>query len=204
METSTYSKEPRVWPVWAKRLASVALAVHLLAMLAVAVSGAPASPLEQRFASLFSPYIDALDQGHVHRYYAPAPPPTAIALAELRFDDGKPPLKIRIPDRSVRPRIRYQRQLALAYHLFEEAQTRHRPDGSTPAPGSDRVARAYARHLAAEHPGCQEVVLRIQQHLIPDLVRLREMTPPGSPLPDSEDDRFYTVPQFIGTFPVEP
>lgn len=204
MELSTDPEKPRAWPVWARRLTSVALAVHLLAMLAVAVSGAPASALEQRFASLFSPYIDAIDQGHVHRYYAPAPPPTAIALAELRFEGGKPPLSIRIPDRAVRPRLRYQRQLALAYHLFEEAQSRHLPHSPTAPPVSGWVARAYARHLASEHPGCREVVLRIQQHLIPDLVRLRETTPPGSPLPNVEDDRFYTVPQLIGTFPVEP
>ncbi len=181
------------------------LAVHLLAMLAVALSGAPASPLEQRFSSLFSPYIDALDQGHVHRYYAPAPPPTPIALAELRFGEGKPPRNLRIPDRAVRPRMRYQRQLALAYHLFEELQARARvAQERPPFDSSDRLAASYARHLAADHPGCVEVVLRLQQHLIPDLVRLREMTPAGSPLPDSEDDRFYTVPQLIGTFPVQP
>ncbi len=127
LETSTTPPTPRPWPLGARVLASVALGVHLLAMLSVALSGAPASPLEQRFSSLFSPYIDAIDQGHVHRYYAPAPPPTPIALAEIRFGDDKPPQTIRIPDRSVRPRIRYQRQLALAYHLFEEVQSRPRP-----------------------------------------------------------------------------
>ncbi|HEU5117146.1 MAG TPA: hypothetical protein VFT74_10815, partial [Isosphaeraceae bacterium] len=120
LETSISPPTPRPWPLGARVLASVTLGVHLLAMLSVALSGAPASSLEQRFSSLFAPYIDAINQGHVHRYYAPAPPPTPIALAEIRFGDAKPPRTIRIPDRSVRPRIRYQRQLALAYHLFEE------------------------------------------------------------------------------------
>lgn len=188
----------RGWPVWARVVVSVVLGYHLLAMLAVAVSGMPASPLERRFSGIFASYIDWIDQGHVHRYYAPAPPPTPIALGELRFGKGKPSLSIRIPDRSVRPRIRYQRQLAVAFHLYEELQGRPR-DGRAP---ESRLGASYARHLASEHPGCEEVVLRVQEHLVPDLVRLRQMTPEGEPLPDSDDERFYTVPRLVGRYPV--
>ncbi len=192
------SSDGAAWP-WAWRaVVSVVLGFHLMAMLAVALAGAPASPVEQEFARAFQGYVELIDQGHVHRYYAPAPPPTPVVTAELRFGEGRPTKSIRIPDRSVRPRLRYQRQLALANHLFNEfrmaqADLRGRQES--------RWGASYARHLCAENPGCTGVTLRVQQHLVPDLIRMRQEGIVS--LPDVDDERFYTVPERIGDYPCD-
>jgi hypothetical protein len=190
------------WPAWARRVVSIVLAFHLAAMLAVALSGMPASPLEREIAGLFVPYVELTGLGHLHRYYAPAPPPTPIVTAEVRFADGRPPLTVRIPDRAVRPRLRYQRQLALAYHLYNDyQQASHHPDGPHPS----RWGASYARHLRAIHPGSAGVTIRAQQHLVPDLVRLRAIAEEtGQPVPsiDPDDPSFFTVPEVVFESPV--
>lgn len=189
------------WPNWAKWVVSGVLGFHLLSMLAVALAAAPASPLEREFARGFAPYIEAFNLGHAHRYYAPAPPPTPVVTAELRFGEGEPTRTVRLPDRSVSPRIRYQRQLALAFHLNSEFQMAAAdPHGPRPS----LWGASYARHLCASNPGCTGVTLRVQQHLVPDLVRLRQMSGgPGGRLPDLEDERFFTVPELIGDYPCD-
>ncbi len=190
----------RPWPTWARGLASAALGFHLTAMLAVALAGRPASPLQQGFAGLFAGYTVGLNQDVTHRYYAPAPGPTPVVAAEIRYEDGRPSQTVRLPDRSVWPRVRYQRQLALAYHLNDDFQRARNAPGE---PQTSRWARSYARHLGAAYPGASVVRLTVQQHLVPDLVALRELAGPMSPLPDVDDERFYTVPELIGEFPCQ-
>lgn len=190
----------RPWPGWARGVASALLGFHLVALLAVALAGRPSSPVQQNFARLFDGYTVGLQQDLTHRYYAPAPGPTPIVEAEILFADGRPSQTVRIPDRAVWPRIRYQRQLALAYHLnadFERA--RNAPGG----PQESRWGRSYARHLGAAFPGADRVRLRVLQHLVPDLVALRQMAGPLGRLPDVDDERFYTVPELIGEFPCQ-
>lgn len=205
MEARSEAEEPNAGIGWAwewRTLASAGLAFHLLAMLAVALAGAPASPLERELAEVFSGYVDLIDQGHVHRYYAPAPPPTPIVTAELQFGEGEPTKTVRLPDRSTWPRLRYQRQLALAHHLNSDFQmSRADPDHGHDHEHLSALGASYARHLCAAHPGCTGVTLRVQQHLAPDLVRLRELG--GGTLPDVDDERFYTVPERIGDYPCE-
>jgi hypothetical protein len=198
MDGETRQTEGRPWPGWARGLVSALLGFHLLAMLAVALSGAPASALERSAVEPFVGYVEAIDQGRVHRYYAPAPPPTPVLTAELHFGEGEPSRSVRLPDRSVRPRIRYQRQLALANHLYNEFRmARSDPHGSRPS----RWGASYARHLCEANPGCTAVTIRVQEHRVPDLVRLRHMAGPGRPLPDVDDERFYTVPEVVGDYP---
>ena len=147
----------------------------------------------------FAAYYQVLDQGYAYRYYAPEPGPTPIVTATIRFADGRPEQIVRLPERGVWPRLRYQRQLALAYHLvadFEEA--RHRDDGESSAD-----ARSYARHLARAHPGCSSVTLYIQVHLIPDPEAVREALGRGRGRVDIDADEFYTTPERIGEFPCD-
>jgi hypothetical protein len=47
----------RGWPAWARGLVSAALGFHLLAMLAVALAGAPSSVLERDLARPFDGYV---------------------------------------------------------------------------------------------------------------------------------------------------
>ncbi len=186
------------WPLWAKRLVSLLLAVHLAAMLAVALAGVPASQLERDFAGWFGPYPSLVALDSVHRYYAPAPPPTPILTLEITLDDGSTQLK-RIPDRGARPRLRYQRQLALAYHLYAEFQRASRdPRG----PRASAWGASYARHVLLENPRGRRVVLRAQEHLIPFLMgeRPHEGDESAHGLLDPDDPRYFTVPEVVGEY----
>lgn len=182
-------RETAVWPRWARGAVSVGLGFHLAAMVAMALAGRPASRLETALAAPFAPYAELIHQGNAHRYYAPAPPPTPVATAEIRDAEGRLIATRRLPDRATRPRLRYQRELALAYHLYVD----HQGSGA----GRTRVwGPSYARHLLATTPGAASVTLRVQQHLVPDLVRLRGQGPI-----DPDDDSFFTVPEVVGEFP---
>jgi hypothetical protein len=188
------------WPVWARRVVSVVLAVHLVALLTAALAAAPSSPLERALAEVFSGYHQAIDQGYAYRYYAPEPGPTPVVTARLRYGDGRPEETVRLPERGVWPRLRYQRQLALANHLvadFEEARRAGAGEGRSV------WARSYARHLARARRGCATVTLYAQAHLIPDPARVREALEARSSGVDIDAEEFYTAPERIGEFPCD-
>jgi hypothetical protein len=186
------------WPDWARRLVTIGLLFHIAAVVAGAVGVPPSSELERGVADLFTPYHDLVDQGYAYRFYA-EPPPTPVITATLQFGEGRPEKTIRLPGRSVSgPRMRHQRQLALANALFADVQEAKRQarDGSL-----SRLARAYARHLCKTHPGCQTVTLHTQQHLLPDPQRVRaELTAPGHGRFDLFDESLFTTPEWIGDF----
>jgi hypothetical protein len=187
------------WPAWARGVVSAGLVFHLTAVLAGALGAAPASGLEQAAARLFEGYHEAIDQGYAYRYYAPEPGPTPVVTATVRYDDGRPEESVRLPARDTSPRLRYQRQLALANHLtgdFEEAR-RVTGDGARSA-----WARSYARHLARSRPGCSTVTLYTRAHLIPDPRQVVEALRDGRAV-DLDAEEFYTAPERIGEFPCD-
>ena len=187
------------WPTWAKRVVSAVIAAHVVAVLAGALAAPPSSPLEQAAASLFSPYYQLIDQGYAYRYYAPEPGPTPVVTARVRYDDGRPEEAVRLPQRGIRPRLRYQRQLALANHLTDDwrAAKQETGDGSKSA-----YARSYARHIAKGRPGSVAITLYSQSHLIPDPARVREALEEGKAV-DMDAEEFFTVPERIGEFPCD-
>jgi hypothetical protein len=182
-----------------RRLVSALLLFHLVALGVAAMSPPPlVSPLEREVASLFAPYYDLVDQGYAYRYYAPEPPPTPVMTAAIHFRDGRPNETVRLPDRTTRPRLRYQRQLALAYHLFEDFQAAKREAGEGER---SRWAGAFARHLCRRRPGCSGITLFMQLHLIPDPQRIRDLQAERRSLPvDLDAEEFYTAPERIGDF----
>jgi hypothetical protein len=186
------------WPGWARVLITLALLFHGAAVIAGALGVPPSSELERKIANLFTPYHDLVDQGYAYRYYA-EPPPTPVITAKLHFGDGRPEQTIRLPGRSVPgPRMRHQRQLALANALFADVHEAKRiaADG-----GQSLLAAAFARHLCEANPGCASVTLYAQQHLIPDPIVVRDaLATPGASSFDLFDDRFFTTPQWIGDF----
>ncbi len=187
------------WPGWAKGLVSLVLLYHIVAILAGALAANPSSPLERSIAGLFAAYHQWIDQGYSYRYYAPEPGPTAIVTAQIRFGDGKPEKTIRLPERGARPKLLYQRQLALANHLTEDVRIAHAMTGQG---GQSRWARSYARHLAKEFPGSTEISLFLQTHLIPDPERVRqELAAPGATGVNLDDDEYFTTPERIGDYP---
>lgn len=193
------------WPAWARRLASAAIAFHLLALLAAAFGVPPASPLQRGLSAIFAGYFGLIDQGYSYRYYAPEPPPTPVVEARLRFPDGRPERVIRLPDRDTHPRMLYQRELALANHLYVEFQSLRALEPSLPdaARPPQRWAASYARHLGDVH-GCNEVELTVMLHLIPPLSEVQQaLEQPGGAAPALDDPRYYSVPELVGVFPCD-
>jgi hypothetical protein len=187
------------WPPWARRAASAVLVFHIAAVVAGALAAQPSSPIERAAADLFGAYHQAVDQGYGYRYYAPEPGPTPVVTATVTYADGRPEETVRLPTRGVWPRLRYQRQLALANHLvadFEEAR-RATGDGARSA-----YARSYARHIAKGRPGCATVTLYAQSHLIPDPRQVRELLAAGRPV-DIDAEEYYSAPERIGEFPCD-
>jgi hypothetical protein len=186
-------------------VATVALLVHLTAVLVGAFAAPPASMLQEWAWERFRPYYELTDQGQSYRFYAPEPPPTPVVEATLHFADGRPERVLRLPDRSARPRMLYQRQLALANWLYAEYRGMKGLPANLPAEERPlaRWALSYARHLGAVH-GCHEVRLTVIQHLIPPpgLVAQR-MRDTGRSGVDLDAEEFLSAPELIGVFPCD-
>jgi hypothetical protein len=180
---------------------SLALVYHLAAVLAGAVGVPPSSELERAIADGFAPYFDVMDLGYSYRFYA-EPPPTPVVTATIQYADGRPEETVRLPGRDVAgPRMRHQRQLALANSLYADVQEARRRVKDA---GQSRLARAYARHLCRTRPGCRIVTLHVQQHLIPDPSQVRQaLESPGAPRFDLFAERLFTTPEWIGDFPCD-
>ncbi|GAC1474902.1 MAG: hypothetical protein NVSMB9_26180 [Isosphaeraceae bacterium] len=186
----------RVWPLWARWVVTGILAFHLMAVMTGALAASPSSLLERWLADGFAEYHHAVDQGYAYRYYAPEPGPTPVVTATIRFHDSRPAETLRLPTRGAWPRLRYQRQMALANHLVAdfEAARRETGDGKRSA-----YARSYARHLVRTRSGCSTVTLYAQAHLIPDPLQVREALAKGTRV-DLEAEEYYTTPERIGEF----
>ena len=110
------------WPRWARVSVSILLVFHVVGVVAGGLAVSPSSELERSIADLFTPYYGLADLGYAYRFYV-EPPPTPVVTATLRFGDGRLEETVRLPGRNVRgPRMRHQRQLALANALFMDVQ----------------------------------------------------------------------------------
>jgi hypothetical protein len=173
---------------------SGAILFHIAAVVAGALSAPPSSLLERAIAERFSAYYDLIDQGYAYRYYAPEPPATPVVVAQLGYDDGRTGETVRLPDRALRPRLLYQRHLALANALA--ADFRAAREAGAPS----RWGTSYARHLCHTR-GCRRVVLTLRYHQIPDPARVRETQSLfGANAVDLDADEFYTAPERIGEY----
>lgn len=185
------------WPAWARRVVTAVLLFHLSALVAGALGVPPSSTLERAIADRFSPYFDLMDLGYSYRFYA-EPPPTPVITATLHYGDGRPDEAVRLPGRDVQgPRMRHQRQLALANALAGDVQEARQHVND---PSRSRLARAYARHLCRSRPGCRSVTLHLEQHLIPDPDEVRRALDSPAGTFDLFADRMFTTPEWIGDF----
>ncbi|MHB1560898.1 MAG: hypothetical protein ACYC61_25875 [Isosphaeraceae bacterium] len=189
------------WPRWVRVVVSLVVVYHLAAIVAGAVGVPPSSELERAIADGFRSYFDVMDLGYSYRFYA-EPPPTPVVTATLRFGDGRPEEVVRLPGREVAgPRMRYQRQLALANALFNNVQeARHRVRDAS----QSRLARAYARHLCRTRPGCRLVTIHVQQHLLPDIREVRRaLNEPGATRFDLFAESLFSTPEWVGDYPCD-
>jgi hypothetical protein len=180
------------WRNGLKGLVSLWIAWHVLSVVVAALGARPpASRLERDAVGLFRPYYELINQGTSHRYYAPEPAPTPIVTARLSHDDGREET-LRIPDRGLRPRLLYQRHLALANYLAEEARmarAENRPS---------LWAQSYGKHLCASRNGCTDVTLLVQYHLIPSPGELLEHYERTGRALDVDAEEFYSVAERVG------
>jgi hypothetical protein len=188
----------RTWPAWAQVLMSMALVYHMAAILAAALAVHPSSEIERRAAQAFRYYYEVINQGYGYRYYArldrtvdphhPRPWGTPVVTAAMEFERAGTETTsevVRLPDRRRPwPRLRYQRQLDLAYHLSADP----------------RWAASYARHLCKTR-GCSRVAIYAQEHQIPDLNRVRAAsTDREAPAVDLEGESTYGPRVKLGEF----
>ncbi len=185
------------WPPMARRALTVLLLVHMVAVLSAEMVVEPSSVAQKWLFRQCLPYTSLLDLDHAHRYYAPPPSSTPLVRARLRFADGRPVRVISLPDKAAWPRLRYQRGLALAYHLSADVEG-DATDESGPLP--PKVwASSYAHHLCDENPGCSGVTLSVVQHRLPPPERVREaVAGPGGPVLDLEAEEFFSIPEVVG------
>jgi hypothetical protein len=191
------------WPRWARRLTTAALVFHMSAVLVGALAAVPSSPLERSLGYLFRHYYELIDQGYAYRFYAPAPPPTPVVEARLHFADGRSDRTIRLPDRAIWLRLRYQRQLALANHVFVEYSAGREAEAGSRVAVTSHWAPSYARHLGSVY-GCSSVTLYVKHHMIPDPDRVRAARlEQNAAAFDIDADEFYSVPERIGDYPCD-
>lgn len=194
-------KAPRAWPAWARVVVSLLVVFHLLAVISGGLAAPPSSVLEQSVADLFTPYYAMADLGYSYRFYS-EPGPTPVILATLRFGPDRPEEIVRLPNRNLAgPRMRHQRQLALANALFMDVERAKEQRGNA---SDSPLARAFARHLCATRPGCQGVTLHLQHHLTPEMEQVRQrIEVPGGGVFDLFSESLFSTPERIGDFPCD-
>lgn len=183
-------------------LIAVAVLLHLLVILIGAFAAPPSSYLAQQLANKFLGYYQVLDLGQGYRFYAPRSAPTAIITAKLKIREADGRLRyesVRVPDRKAWPRLRLQRQLALANALWGEYERQSNAgDGQWHEPV---LARAYARHLGKAVAGCESVELFVHRHPAPDRVEASLRSGQVLTLKELDDESFNTPTESLGVFP---
>ena len=192
------------WSTLRCYLISTLIAFHALAILSGVWASYPSSDFERSLADLFSPYNQVIDQGYSYRYFAPEPPPTPILEAKLIAADGRELETVRLPERGVSPRLRYQRQLAVAREFAVSVeQSRDDPHGEGHV-HPPFWAASYARHLGRRNPACVRVKLFLVLHLIPSRDEVRRSLSNRKRPPDLDSPDSYSIPELIGEFPCDP
>ncbi len=170
------NKQARTISLAAKLAISAVLLFHIQAQLLGAFLSHSHSKQVNDYLHVMKYYFGFLNQGLSYRYYArldtttdpakPNPWGTPIVWAELEFEASEDNRTLRIPERpKLAPRVRFQRQLDLAYHVYADP----------------RWAASYARHICRA-TGCKRVKLFAQTHFIPDLPAWHSSVQNGRPI----------------------
>jgi hypothetical protein len=167
---------------------------HLTAaVVAALVAVPPVSDLSSAVASVFRPYINAVDLNHGYRFFAPDPGPSHLVRYHLEFSDGSK-RDGQFPNLDEeRPRLLYHRYFMLSEKLFgfyavvQEIDERIKDSQSDPRSkdplqrnaveelkktrkGAEQVYHAFARSYANEllrRTSAKRVTLELVEHFIP-------------------------------------
>jgi hypothetical protein len=153
---------------------------HFSAIVAAAASAGPTSGLILTAWKVFRPYLQALYLNHGYNFFAPEPNPTTLLDFEAERADGTV-VHGRIPDRSIQPRLLYQRYLLLTEHI-----------GIAPLALQEHWYRSYARHLCHRY-GAAQIKLTRLTHYPPTMEMVRNGATLDGPVTYAEVN--------AGTFP---
>jgi hypothetical protein len=197
----------RRWGAPARRIASVAIAVHLLAVFSGPWSTPPpSSELSQRVAGTLSPYLFAAHLNHGYRFFAPDPGPSHLVRYELDMPGGET-VRGQFPRPDIWPRLLYHRHFMISemiYNLLQyppigdplllfrqrgpllsepisdEIPPEIRADMVVNRRRAERLVRGVARELVTRH-GAERVRLYLALHEIPapeDMLRGMKLDDP--------------------------
>jgi hypothetical protein len=159
----------QTWPRWLRLVASLGIAVYLLAVVLPPLAGPPpASLLANRIIQPFRPLIGGLALGHGYRFFAPDPGPGHSLRWTVQLPDGTSRTGS-IPDAAKDwPRLLYHRRFMLPEKL----------SGLVPLPGAPAEVAAeskrewlplvkdIATHLL-DREGGSRVQLVLVEHYLP-------------------------------------
>lgn len=115
--------EAKPWGIGRRRIVTVLLLLHLIAIVSAPLAGPPpASDLSRRLESLFLPYLRAGILGHGYRFFAPNPGPSHLVRYEVTMPDGRVE-NHRFPDTAEQwPRLYYHRHFMVAEQVNQLVQ----------------------------------------------------------------------------------
>ncbi len=145
---------------WLRRVVSIMLVFHLLALVVAPLAVTPCSQLSQKLWSGFRPYLEVLYLNHGYHFFAPDPGPSHLVRYELRFEDGRVEEGVFPNNAQHRPRLRYHRHFMLSEFLNNLAIDESHPELF------HAVTQSYSEHLRQQHHAA-EVRLYLRRHYLP-------------------------------------
>ncbi|MCA9179720.1 MAG: hypothetical protein KDB14_34930 [Planctomycetales bacterium] len=168
---------------WAKRIGSILICLHLLAVILAPASMPPASTSVQSMFGVLRPYIQFAYLNHGYHFFAPDPGPSSLLDFTVIDDQGNRTWH-RMPDRAESwPRLLYHRRFMLTEFY----------GGIPPAAKEMRhaIASAYARQILEHYRGVQVEMAYVLHNLSSrrEVLEGRELT---------DVDKYSVTP--LGTF----
>ena len=145
---------------WMRRVVSLALLLHLVALVVAPLAVPPCSQLSLKVWGVFRPYLEVMFLNHGYHFFAPDPGPSHLVRYEMRFADGHVEEGVFPNKTQHKPRLLYHRHFMLSEFLNNLAIDDGRPDLF------HAVTQSYAEHLRHRH-GAESVTLHLRRHYLP-------------------------------------
>jgi len=197
-------RPPSSWwaGVWGRRIISLAIAVHLLALLGEPLrifsrGTQPASPDADLVRGGLSWYIDFMYLHHGYFFFAPNPGPSHLMDIRLTHADGTE-RHLRLPNhRAQWPRLLYHRHFMLSeflYQLYTPPPALENTNEELPLRQAwqrdrerfERVRSSMERHLADRY-GAKRADIQLMEHRLPNAVEVFEQQMA------LDDERLYVI-----------
>ncbi len=170
-------------------LISIALLLHLTAIISAPMAMPPSSELQQNLAATFRPYLDFAYLDHGYRFFAPQPGPSHLVRYKIEMPDGTTQTHT-FPDKQTEwPRLFYHRHFMLSEKLDGHLPPPNLPADAPPDVRNrwqaewesfNAVAKSFAMHLL-ESTGAKKVTLELVRHELPDVQALERNRPLDEP-----------------------